>query len=132
MIMEELTGIFVVGFIVLGIYKIVELRAKQKERTLFLEKYFAHCKNQEASGSFQLPSVTFGNQDSGSWPLRTSLLMIGVGLGCLSSFLTTVWYEGYLSHSTRGFVSFAFIAIFGGIGLLVAYLIESKNQSKNK
>jgi xanthine/uracil permease len=101
---------------------------------MFIEKFFTHCENKDVSGSFQVPPISFGSQNYGAWPLRIALLLIGVGIGCLFAFFTwlnvknvatTGWYD------IQDFISFSYIAIFGGIGLLVSYLIESW-QSKKK
>ncbi|MDR1886394.1 MAG: hypothetical protein LBQ70_00625 [Prevotellaceae bacterium] len=134
--MGDLTGICVVGFIILGIYKTFELFVKKNERVMFIEKFFTHCENKKIDGDIHLPPVSFGRQSNGSVPLRISLLLIGVGMGCFFSFLTPFIMEyGYdidhIGYNTQGLISFSFIAIFGGLGLLTAYLLESK-QSKNK
>jgi hypothetical protein len=134
----DLTGICIVGFIVLGIYKFSELLVRRKERLMFLEKFFTHCENKEVSGSFQMPPNLFGNRNYGSWSLRIALLLIGIGIGCLLAFFTwlVTWLEvknvasgGW--HGIQDFISFSYIAIFGGIGLLISYFIESR-QSKKK
>jgi hypothetical protein len=123
--MGDLSAIFIVGFIVLGIYKIVELFVKRKERLIFFEKFFTHYANKEISDTVHLPDVSFGKQDNGRWTLRLSLLSIGIGLGCLLSGVTN-----YLDPRWS-LMNFAYISIFGGLGLLASHLIEI-NQSKKK
>jgi hypothetical protein len=62
------------------------------------------------------------------------LLLIGAGIGSLLSVFTLLCIaEANLKmhRETGGFISFAYLAIFGGLGLLASFLIESK-QSKNK
>jgi hypothetical protein len=132
--MGDLTGIFIIGSLVLGTYKTFELFVKRKERLLFIEKLLDYCEKRDVSGSFKMPSVSLGNQSSGSSALKIALLLIGVGTGCLLSILTSIYVttEGVkLYHDTTTLLYFAYIAIFGGIGLLISYLIESK-QSKDK
>jgi hypothetical protein len=126
----DLTGIGIVGFIVLGIYKFSELFVRRKERLMFLEKFFTYCEKKEGSTPFQMPPILFGNQNYGSWPLRIALLLIGVGIGCLFAFFTWV-YVSHHGHNIKEFICFSYIAIFGGVGLLVSYFIESR-QSKKK
>lgn len=58
--------------------------------------------------------------------LRASLLLIGAGLGLLM---------GYWLDSTYGMddvAYFSMLFIFGGIGLGVAYLVEERNNKKEK
>jgi hypothetical protein len=131
----EITPIFIVGFLVLGTYKLVELQVRKKERLAIIEKLFTLSEKKEGSGGdFRLPSLSFGSNDSGSWTLRIALLLIGVGLGCVLSFIFITFMEYHaerISHQAKDFLNFSFIAIFGGLGLLIAYLIEKK-QSKTK
>jgi hypothetical protein len=130
--MGELTAVLIVGFIVLGIYKTIELLVKRKERLLVIDKFIAHCENKEMAGSFHLPDVSFGKQDSGSWSLRISLLLMGVGMGSFVSFVTVAYAKSLtiVDYSMRGVISFACITMFGGLGLLVSYLIESQHKKQ--
>jgi hypothetical protein len=132
--MGDLTAIFIVGFIVLGIYKISELIVRKRERLMFVEKFFNYYEQKEVSPSFQMPPISFNNQNYGTWPLKIALLLMGVGIGALLNVFTILWINSMISqinYETRSFISFAYIAIFGGLGLLISYLIESK-QSKKK
>jgi hypothetical protein len=130
--MGDLTGIFIMGFLVLGTYKTFELFVKRQERIMFIEKLLDYCEKRDVSGSFKMPSISFGNQSSGA--LKIALLLIGVGIGCLLSVFTSLFCIEHginLYRDTTTFLYFAYIAIFGGLGLLISYLIESK-QSKDK
>jgi dipeptide/tripeptide permease len=130
-----LTEIFIVGFIVLGIYKIIELFVKRKERLMFIEKFSINCENKDISDSFQIPKFSLDNQNcSRSNALKISLLLIGLGIGCFLSFVTVCLLEHQkvvIRDAREGFMCFSYISIFGGLGLLISYLIESK-QSKKK
>jgi hypothetical protein len=137
--MHNLVPIFILGIIVLGIYKLFELFVRRNERLAIIEKLFSLSENKEISGgSFKLPEISFGNTGNYSWALRVSLLLIGIGLGCLIAFFiqfgiynyNTVLNNWQVEHLT-GVIYLSLIAIFGGAGLLIAYLIESK-QAKNK
>ena len=57
--------------------------------------------------------------------LRNSLMFIGAGLGLLLAIIITNSMEMEDEHSVGIF--FALIAIFGGFGMLGAYLYERKN-----
>jgi hypothetical protein len=127
----HLDDVLIIGFIILGIYKIFELLIKRKERLMFIEKIFTHCEEKKISGSFHLPDISFGKQNSNLWPLRVSLLLIGIGIGCiLAIFIEYNMYMVEIAVSDRfeGFTFFSCIAIFGGTGLLIAHLIESKKD----
>jgi hypothetical protein len=134
--MGEITGIFIVGFIVLGVYKLVELYAKRKERLLMIEKLTIVGEDKEGSGEqlkIRLP-FSFGNDsDFGFWPLRISLLLIGIGAGCLMSFFFQIIYftGSSISWNLVALINFASISMLGGIGLLIAYFIEQKKRAKN-
>ena len=134
----DITAIFLVGFIVLGIYKLFELFVKKKERILLIEKLPTIINNKEELGSINLPSISLGSQNYGSWALRVSLLLIGIGLGCIVAvFLRTMFLEAiervpnYEYREMVFLIKFACITFFGGLGLFFAYIIELK-QLKNK
>jgi len=88
----------------------------------------------------QLPLIYGSNSDFGFWPLRISLLLIGIGLGCLLSFVLQGAtfgfnynnYWDYYNHYAGIIVmiNFATITTLGGIGLLIAFLIEQKMKRK--
>ena len=132
----DLTVICVVGFIVLGIYKLFELFAKRKERLLFIEKlaFISEDKeDEERRIKVRLPFLSESNADFGFWPLRVSLLLIGIGAGCLSAFFIRIFsliQEYPHSWELNVLVNFASILMFGGVGLLVAFLIEQKIKAK--
>lgn len=59
--------------------------------------------------------------------LRNSLMFIGAGLGLFLAILLTRTAFAGLPESEQTGVYFALIAIFGGLGMLGAYLYERKN-----
>jgi hypothetical protein len=135
--MGNLTAIFIVGFIVLGIYKLAELFVRKKERLLILEKFSFLHENKENQGPIHLPPLSFNNPSAGFGTLRISFLLIGIGVGCLLSFFTRyALFDCDSSNHWRvneleAFVTFSFIAIFGGAGLLASYLIEARKIKKD-
>lgn len=131
--MVYLVPIFIVGFIVLGVYKVLELFAKKKERLLLIDKLSSLTENEEENekrAKIQIPLILSG--DSASWPLRISLLLIGIGAGCLFAFFIQI--SDVIPSANDQFnslvimVNFASISFFGGIGLFIAFLIEQKNE----
>lgn len=74
------------------------------------------------------PSLFARKKRGSSGTLRISLLMIGVGFGFLGG---QIWEA--LTSTSFGFnplPSFTMIFIFGGLGLLAAYLIEEKKDKQ--
>jgi hypothetical protein len=142
--MGDLTAIFIVGFLVFGTYKLFELFVRKGERLAIIEKLFLPTENKEISGSIQLPNISFEKTDTNSWSLRISLLLIGVGLGCLLAFFTQYAMLDPLSYiydksdwairnsvnELKAIILFSYISIFGGLGLLIAHIIEFRQAKK--
>ena len=132
--MNDLVPILVVGFSVLGIYKIFELYVKRKERILMIEKLVSLVENKEDDENrlkIRLPFVVDGDSGFGFWPLRISLLLIGIGTGCLFAVFIQIQYPyPRISSELISMIYFASISMFGGIGLLAAYLIEQRKRAQ--
>jgi len=132
--MADLVPILVVGFSVLGIYKILELYAKRKERILMIEKLASLVENKEDDENrlkIRLPFVVDGDSGFGFWSLRISLLLIGIGAGFLFAFFMQIQYPD-MHWSLISLANTAAILFFGGIGLLAAYFIEQKKRAEKK
>jgi hypothetical protein len=139
--------VLIVGFIVFGIYKLFELFVRKSERMALIEKLSVFPCTHEAGSVINFPEISFMQTKYDSWPLRLSLLFMGVGLGCLLAFLcqfsmfdfsehgsTSEWAHRQIEHirHIRFVLNFSFIAVFGGLGLFVAYLIERKQAGPDK
>jgi hypothetical protein len=76
------------------------------------------------------PSLFARKKRGSSGTLRISLLLIGVGIGFVTGH---IWYQatytGPGNHDTP-VPYFSMIFIFGGLGLLAAYLIEEKKDKQ--
>lgn len=78
------------------------------------------------------PSLFTKKRKGGSsGTLRLALLLVGVGLGFVGGH---VWYNAtYTDFNNDNPVPyFSMIFIFGGLGLLTAYLIEEKKNKEHK
>ena len=141
----DLTAVSIIGFIILGIYKLFELFVRKSERLLIIEKIVSLCEKEDSDEriKIQLPSISGNDSNFGFWPLRISLLLIGVGAGCLLAFFIQIIYFNGSSislyrdwvHQFRDLITlinFASISVFGGIGLLIAFLIEQKMKIKKQ
>jgi len=124
--------IFIVGFIVLGIYKMLELSARKKEREMFVEKLasFAELKEDDANRlKVRLPFIV--DSGYGFWSLRISLLLIGIGAGCLVALFIRANSPG-MSWDLISLTNTASILFFGGIGLLASYFIEQRKRAEKE
>ena len=128
----------VCGIFVLGFYKLFELFVCKKERLLIIEKMgekftpdmLEHKINFSSIGNLSFSALKFG------------CLLMGLGLGLLIGYLIcSTTLEGYtnlgdmrITYNMRETVSIIYggcILIFGGIGLLTAFLVELKiNKDK--
>ena len=128
--MEALIPILIVGFIVLGIYRVFELFVRRKERMAIIERLGEQIKLSEANVDLHLP--LFQKSES-NWALRISLLLIGLGTGLIFAYFInfslswTEYWNRWGGH--REILYFACLAMFGGIGLLSAYFIEQKHKN---
>ena len=126
----------VCGMFIFGFLKLFELFVCKKERLLIIEKMgdkftpdmLEHKINFSSVGKFSSTALKFG------------CLFMGLGLGLLIGYLIcSTTLEGYaemesFNRSMRETVSIIYgacILLFGGIGLLTAFLVELKiNKDK--
>ncbi|MDR0660477.1 MAG: hypothetical protein LBG19_06695 [Prevotellaceae bacterium] len=137
--------IAVIGIITLGIYRLVELFARRKERMMIIEKMQENINSSVFTDQLNLPFI--GKSKRSNWALRASLLMIGLGVGFIAGLIILIVFSHYLyanemDHSMyemdynmasnlKRVIYLSSELLFGGIGLLAAYLIERK-QEKNQ
>ena len=123
------------GSLTYGIYKLFELFVCRKERLALIEKLgsmsIANLSDLKINLSiFKSPTFT---------ALKAGCLLLGLGVGILTGFFICCHFvSGYaagdLNHIHRDQVSVIYIScalLFGGLGLLVAFLVEL-NISKKK
>ncbi len=135
--MNDLAPVLIMAIIILGVYRIFELYVRRNERMAIIEKLSSGIDPEALKGQITLPS--YKNGSSESWPIRIGLLLVGVGLGVLiatiidlNSVIPPNTSEKAL-HEFRNTISVLFPAcasLFGGIGLIIAYFIEKKNEKK--
>ena len=128
----------VCGIFVLGFYKLFELFVCKKERLLIIEKMGEKFTPDMLEHKINFSSI--GKFSSSA--LKLGCLLMGLGLGLLIGYLIcSTTLEGYaemgdvrLNYNMRETISIIYgacILLFGGLGLLVAFLIELK-INKNK
>ena len=125
------------GIFVLGFYKLFELFVCKKERLAIIEKIGEKFSPDMLENKINLPSV--GNVSFSA--LKFGCLLTGLGLGLLVAYLIcTTTLEGYAEMSSNRFngnlretisvIYGACVLLFGGIGLLTAFLVELKISKK--
>ena len=122
-------SIMVLG-IAYAIYKLFELFARRKERMAIIEK----MNNGDGVVNFPDVSKWFSSPTPKFGGLRLGLLLTGLGLGlCIAIILNSffVFNSITLSWQDKDILYLAFMMLFGGLGLLVSYLIEQKNRKKD-
>ena len=136
MMFEAIMVPAVCGMFIFGFLKLFELFVCKKERLLIIEKMgdkftpdmLEHKINFSSVGKFSSTALKFG------------CLFMGLGLGLLIGYLIcSTTLEGYaemesFNRNMRETVSIIYgacILLFGGIGLLTAFLVELKiNKDK--
>lgn len=144
---QVLVPILVVGIITLGIYRLFELFVRRKERMAIIEKLQNNVDISAFANKMNLPFLGETKvRMSSSWSLRASLLLVGVGLGLLIAFFIELAVTNSMEpvfasydyevqrniNNSVGIIYLATVSLFGGLGLLIAYVIEQKNEKKNK
>ena len=134
--MDFITIPLVVGMITLGIYRLFELFVKKKERLLLIEKLNV----QPQEELFPNPISLGFNSHLPKGALKAGCLLLGLGLGLLVGFLITYnMIPDYLTNGKTnwhlrqmvGIIYGASVFIFGGLSLLLAFIIEIKLSKSN-
>lgn len=120
----------VVGIICAGIYGLFELFVRKKERLAIIEKIGDHLDASIFCGKLGLPSY-MGTRFSFS-ALKAGCLLAGIGLGLLVGFFidlnvstSFVGADGF-SRDVSEVVYGASVLLFGGLGLIIAFVVEMR------
>lgn len=132
--MHHLFNTLIVLGITYGIYKVFELFVRRKERMVMIEKMsFSEgiLAPPDVTKWFSPPIPTFG-------ALRLGLLLAGLGLGLVIAVFMNSYLDwqnminaSKLPNRHGEFLYIALMLLFGGLGLVIAYLMEQKNRKKD-
>ena len=135
--MDFITIPLVVGMITLGIYKLFDLFVRKKERLAIIEKIGDKFDSSMIENKFSFPfNLKFENVGTFG-TLKVACLLLGVGLGLLVGFFVGCFAIAgfargeYEIRETTEVIYGASTLLFGGLGLLISFLIEM-NYRKDK
>lgn len=136
--MDFITIPLVVGMITLGIYKLFDLFVRKKERLAIIEKIGDKFDSSMIENKFSFPfSLKFENVGTFG-TLKVACLLLGVGLGLLVGFFVGCFAIAgfargeYEIRETTEVIYGASTLLFGGLGLLISFLIEMKYRKDKK
>ena len=119
----------VIGIITLGIYKLFELFVRKKERLMIIDKIGDKLTPEILSGkidfSTNIPKLS-------SSALKFGCLFMGLGIGMLVAFAIHYNFASFVesTYYTRSTVYGSCVLLFGGIGLIAAFIVELKINNK--
>lgn len=129
----------VVGICIAGVYGLFELFVRRKERMAIIEKIGDKLDASAFEGKLRIPSYA---QHFSFSALKAGCLLAGIGLGLLVGFILTMFasidsnrysdnFNDWFRNDIAGTAYGASVLLFGGIGLIIAFIVEMK-LSKNK
>ena len=123
----------IVGIVCAGIYGLFELFVRKKERLAIIEKIGDKLEPSAFDVKIGLPRLATNFSFSS---LKTGCLLAGIGLGMLVGFIISVSLTDFNLDGRRELISTVYgasVLLFGGIGLIIAFVIELKlSKDKNK
>lgn len=132
--MDFITIPLVVGIVCASIYGLFELFVRKKERLAIIEKIGDKLEPSTFDVKISLPRLATNFSFSS---LKAGCLLTGIGLGLLIGFIVTVSLTNFNLDGRRDLISTVYgasVLLFGGIGLIIAFVIEmklSKEKDKN-
>lgn len=134
---DFLIPIFVVAVITLGIYKLFELIICRRERRMIIEKMdgnalIDYLKLMPMGIRTGAPISVRTVPGATSGAFKTGCLLLGLGLGLLFGFMLLNWSCYEASREVRSVVYGGAILFFGGLGLVVSFIVERALSRKEK
>lgn len=135
--MDFITVPLVTGIVFLAIYKVFKLFVCRRERIMLIEKMEnLSDKNINLSGlSLDTDTTNFGGK---YLSLRIGALLLGVGVGIFAGMMqcwhmNPDWiFENRFSWGAPSIILGGCTLLFGGLGLIVAFIVEMWCERRNK
>lgn len=131
---KAIMAVAIVGIITAGIYGLFDLFVRRKERLAIIEKL--GDKLLAASSEVKIPLPQFSPIRFSFSALKTGCLLTGIGLGllvaCIVSLSIQPDYENWHTREAIGTLYGASVLLFGGAGLITAFVIELKLSKEKK
>lgn len=127
--MNDLVPAIIMAIIAYAIYRLFELFVRRPERMAIIEKLSSADTDLKLNNKLD---VNISNKSNVNWPLRIGALFVGIGLGATIAAIVDLCTESIReSYSAIGSLYMACIFLFGGMGLIAAYIIEKKYETKD-
>lgn len=119
----------VLGIITFGIYKLFELFVRKKERLIIIEKIGDKLSPDILNTKIEFPASV---PNSSSAALKFGCLFIGFGIGLLVAFAINYNFASFMesAYYIRSTVYGSCVLLFGGLGLIAAFIVELKLGKK--
>lgn len=138
--MGAMEGIIIVSIMTITIcstvYGLFDLLVRRKERLAIIEKLSEGKDFGQINGKIDF---SFGNNSFSFWALRCGCLLVGLGLGLIVGFYLSSTALGDFggdvtprSAEIAGVVYGGSLLLFGGLGLLLAFILETKYDKKKE
>lgn len=132
--MDFIMAPLIVGIIAVGIYGILELFAHRKERLRMIEKMGSDVNPELLKTQFSIGCSETPRQGRSYLTIKIAGLMSGMGLGLLVAFFIFAYTTDCINNQSisdniwrvQEELYGASVLLFGGLGLLVAFIAEVK------
>jgi hypothetical protein len=133
--MDFLVAPLVVGIICYFTYMVFELFARKSERMKIIEKMGENFSPIDTSAvGMQLSSLLPSFPKKSFSALRFGALLTGLGFGLIVGLLLALFLKDYYhlvgNREIDSICYCASLLLFGGLGLLIAYIVEKKERAK--
>ena len=136
--MRFLESPLVIGITGYFIYMTFELFARRQERMKLIEKIGQNLAPVDSSVlKFEFSSLLPTFKKKSSTSLRIGSLFVGIGLGLLVGLWIDLYIKislgarnDYLNRDVSDVAYLSSVLLFGGLGLLISYFIESRATKK--
>ena len=132
----SLNSVFIVGFLVFGFYKLVELFVRRRERIMIIERLDKDAFNEFVrNGAVMHPSLPDSGRRMKFGVLHFAAALLGLGLGIIASF--TICSAFFIHNSDfpwyyRDACQSGCVLLFMGLALVISFVIEYRLAHKKE